>query len=210
MIVCGVDEAGRGALAGPVVAAAVVLPCLVKQAWMEDIHLYDNGIIRDSKRMTPKQRKKAAETIFKVTRVRSISFTDNHYIDKYNILQATFAAMRGALRHASCSLEQIGIGAIDLVLVDGPFKIPNIDIKQEAIKHGDSLKLEIAAASIIAKVHRDRIMEGYHRVYPQYRFDKHKGYGTKEHLELIKIHGPCPIHRLTFAGVKEYDPRSAV
>ena len=201
MTVVGVDEAGRGALAGPVVAAAVAFPCLVKTAWMEDINLYNNGIIRDSKQMTPEQRRKAAEAIIKYSKVCSISFTDNHFIDKYNILQATFAAMKGALMNASCSLEQKELGDIDLVLVDGIFIIPNVNIKQEAIKNGDRLKLEIAAASIIAKVHRDRIMEGYDKVYPQYHFKKHKGYGTKLHRAILKSLGPCPIHRKTFRGV---------
>lgn len=201
MIVCGVDEAGRGALAGPVVAAAVVLPDLVIQAWMEDINLYNKGVFRDSKQLTARQREHGYKGIATYAKAASVGLADNRFIDDSGIHKATFAAMEGALINASYHMNESGWDPFELVLVDGKFTIPDINIEQKAVIGGDTKVLEIACASIIAKVSRDRIMAGYSKVYPQYHFDKHKGYGTKEHLELIKVHGPCPIHRKSFRGV---------
>lgn len=186
MIIVGVDEAGRGALAGPVVAAAVVLS--------KDMDL---SIIKDSKELSPTKRIVVAQYIKDHATMASLALADNSFIDKENILQATFAAMKGAVMHADYHLEE----EIGLILVDGRFIIPGINIPQRAIVNGDKTEKCISAASVIAKVHRDRIMEGYDKVYPQYHFKKHKGYGTRLHRTILKSLGPCPIHRKTFRGV---------
>ena len=178
--VSGVDEAGRGPLAGPVVAAAVILS---EETIIEEVN--------DSKKLTPKKR----EILFEIIKSKALSYgigiVDNTTIDKINILQATFLAMKNAL-------EQLKIKP-DIVLVDGNHKIPNLEIKQEALVSGDARSQSIACASILAKVTRDKIMDEYAKQYPQYLFEKHKGYGTKAHIEAIKKFGACPIHRKTFA-----------
>jgi len=176
--IAGVDEAGRGPLAGPVVAAAVIFPSG-----------YTNGEIRDSKKLTPLKR----EALYKIIRSDAISIglgaIEASTIDRINILQATLAAMKVAVLNLSPQP--------DYILIDG---INNIDIpiQQEAIIRGDSLSVSVAAASIIAKVSRDQLMDRYHVLYPQYNFLKNKGYGTKEHREAVKRYGRCKIHRRSF------------
>lgn len=176
--IAGVDEAGRGPLAGPVVAAAVIFPSG-----------YTNGEIRDSKKLTPLKR----EALYKIIRSDAISIglgaIEASTIDRINILQATLAAMKIAVLNLSPQP--------DYILIDG---INNIDIpiQQEAIIRGDSLSVSVAAASIIAKVSRDQLMDRYHVLYPQYNFLKNKGYGTKEHREAVKRYGRCKIHRRSF------------
>ncbi len=180
-IVAGVDEAGRGPLAGPVVAAAVILPA---------------GIIlpgiRDSKKMTEKARIKAFSEIVKNAAAIGIGVVSHTYIDQFNILKASLESMKNAVKHLNVHP--------DYLLVDGIFKISD-PLPQKCIIKGDQLSHSISAASIIAKVYRDRIMCSYHRLYPEYGFYKNKGYGTTEHLEALKRYGPCPVHRMTFRGV---------
>ncbi len=176
--IAGVDEAGRGPLAGPVFAAAVIFPSG-----------YTNGEIRDSKKLTPLKR----EALYKIIRSDAISIglgaIEASTIDRINILQATLAAMKVAVLNLSPQP--------DYILIDG---INNIDIpiQQEATIRGDSLSVSVAAASIIAKVSRDQLMDRYHVLYPQYNFLKNKGYGTKEHREAVKRYGRCKIHRRSF------------
>ncbi|MBW2599431.1 MAG: ribonuclease HII [Deltaproteobacteria bacterium] len=176
--IAGVDEAGRGPLAGPVVAAAVIFPSG-----------YTNGEIRDSKKLTPRKR----ETLYKIIGDDAISIglgaIEASAIDRINILQATLAAMKMAVLNLPTQP--------DYILIDGINNI-NISIPQETIIRGDSLSVSVAAASIIAKVSRDQIMDRYHVLYPQYNFLKNKGYGTKEHREAVKKYGRCKIHRRSF------------
>ena len=177
-MIAGVDEAGRGPLAGPVVAAAVMFP--------SD---YTNGEIRDSKKLTPRKR----ESLYTAIRDNAISvglgLIEASEIDRINILQATLSAMSMAVSNLSPQP--------DYILIDGIHTI-NTSIHQETIISGDSLSLSVAAASIIAKVSRDHIMDRYHVLYPQYNFVKNKGYGTKEHREAVKEYGRCKIHRRSF------------
>ncbi|MCK9196546.1 MAG: ribonuclease HII [Syntrophales bacterium] len=177
-LIAGIDEAGRGPLAGPVVAAAVVLP-----------EYYHHPDITDSKKLSPRKR----EELFKVIRENALSIgvgvMEASIIDDINILQATLGAMKEAVVDLDISP--------DYLLVDGTQAVP-IDIPQETIIRGDGLSISIAAASIIAKVSRDHIMEIYHRQFPYYNFLKNKGYGTQEHRRAIKDHGPCKIHRRSF------------
>ena len=176
--VCGIDEAGRGPLAGPVCAAAVILP--------EGIEI--DGL-NDSKKLTEKKREKLYDVIIEKALAYGIAFADEKEIDEINILQATFLAMKRAQ-------EMLQIKA-DYALVDGN-RMPKLNIDGETIVSGDALSPSIAAASILAKVTRDRLMLEYDKEFPQYQFAKHKGYGTKVHTEAIKTYGPSRIHRLTF------------
>ncbi len=190
--VAGVDEAGRGPLAGPVVAACVLI---------DDKFSIDSDelkIINDSKKLSPKKRQELFKTIKQEALAVEIGVVNNQMIDKINILQASFLAMTKAIN----SLKK----APHYLLVDGHFKIPKINVNQSAIIKGDSSVFSIAAASIIAKVSRDWLMCQYDKKYPIYNFEKHKGYGTKEHLKKIKEFGPCPIHRLSFAPFKIKKP----
>lgn len=184
--IAGVDEVGRGPLAGPVVAAAVVLP--------ED---FDVLGIDDSKKLSEKKR----EELFKVITEGAVSYgigmADHEVIDDINILQATKLAMKRALDELSEKLKAAESGPIDYILFDA-MKIEDIDIPQESIIKGDAKVLAIAAASIVAKVTRDRMMVEYAKEYPGYAFEKNKGYGTKAHYEGIEAQGICPIHRRTF------------
>ena len=182
--IAGVDEAGRGPLAGPVTAAAVILP--------KDANI---PYLNDSKQLTPKKREELFEIIKKEALAYSVFSADSDTIDKVNILQATFIAMSESVK----SLNAIP----DLCLIDGNHKIPGLTLKQEAIIDGDAKSAAVAAASILAKVTRDRIMLDCAQNFPQYGFEKHKGYGTKAHLEALKKFGPCPIHRRSFAPVKQ-------
>ena len=180
-IIAGVDEAGRGPLAGPVVAAAVILP--------ED---FNPEIINDSKKLSPNQREKAFFLIKKSAIALSVTSIPNYIIDKINILNASLLAMRK-------SIHKLKVQP-DLVLIDGN-KIPNSNFKEISIEKGDSKSLSIAAASIVAKYIRDKIMDYYAKIFPEYQFDKHKGYPTKRHKELIKKFGITKIHRRSFKGV---------
>ncbi|MBU0619865.1 MAG: ribonuclease HII [Patescibacteria group bacterium] len=220
--VAGIDEAGRGPLAGPVVAACVV--CDEKFKISDKIKS-----IKDSKKLTAKKRdelftviqeeftqhqKKVFDKVGGANRsvlvgglMSSTSDTfgagftevgvgicDHQTIDRINILQASFLAMKKAIS----ALKQ----KPDFIMLDGGFKIPNCSYAQRNIIKGDALIFSIATASIIAKVTRDRIMLEAHKIYPNYGFDKHKGYGTKMHLERLRKYGPCPIHRTSFKPVK--------
>jgi len=186
--ICGIDEAGRGPLAGPVVAAAVILP----QAPV----LTQDGLLpglRDSKKLSPRKRDQFFEQISKTARSIGIGVVSHEMIDEINILQSTILAMQRALEALHISPDYLLIDAL---------RLSEIDLPQEGIIHGDDLSLSIAAASVIAKVKRDRLMLDDHKLFPQYGFDRHKGYGTPEHLQNIKRFGPCRIHRKTFRGVK--------
>jgi ribonuclease HII len=177
-VVAGVDEAGRGPLAGPVVAAAVIFPAD-----------YINSEINDSKKLSAAKREILYDVIEKDAVAIGMRVVDADVIDHCNILKATLQAMREAVLELSTSP--------DYILVDGLHRIPIITPQKPMVK-GDSLSVSIAAASIIAKVSRDRIMEMYHRQFPQYNFRQNKGYGTKEHLNAIKQFGVCKIHRKSF------------
>ncbi|MDR0724023.1 MAG: ribonuclease HII [Endomicrobium sp.] len=181
-LVAGIDEAGRGPLAGPVVASAVILPkdCII------------DGL-NDSKKLSPKKR----NLLFKIVKEKalfySISIVDNNTIDKINILQSALLAMKNSI----LQLPKIP----DICLIDGNCKVKGLDIAQETIIGGDAKSAAIAAASILAKVTRDSLMDEYSKEYPLYGFEKHKGYGTKKHIEAIKQYGVCPIHRMSFAPI---------
>ena len=176
--ICGVDEAGRGPLAGPVFAAAVVM----------DRERINEGV-RDSKKLTPKKREKLFEEIIKESIAYSVAMVDSKIIDEININNATFLAMKNAI-------ENLKIEP-DIVLVDG-YEIPNLNFNQRAIIKGDRKSYSIACASILAKVSRDRYIVEISSKYPLYKFEKHKGYGTKEHIEILQKYGPCEIHRISF------------
>jgi ribonuclease HII len=180
-LIAGVDEAGRGPLAGPVVAAAVIFP---EEARIEGI--------RDSKEMTEMARDKAFPEIYQNALAVSIGVVSPGYIDQFNILKASLEAMRLAV----LSLDP----APDFFLVDGIHPVP-VTLPQKCIKKGDRLSVSISAASIIAKVYRDRIMRCYHEMFPKYGFSENKGYGTRRHLAALRAHGACPVHRMTFKGV---------
>jgi len=176
--VCGVDEAGRGPLAGPVCAAAVILP--------------DGMIIEgvnDSKKLTEKKRELLFDVIKEKALAYSIAFATVEEIEEMNILNATMLAMKRAV-------EGLSVKA-DYAYIDGN-KLPPLEIPCEYVIKGDAKSMSIAAASILAKVSRDRLCLDYAKKYPEYGFEKHKGYGTKAHTEVIKKYGPCEIHRLSF------------
>lgn len=176
--VCGVDEAGRGPLAGPVFAAAVILP---KDEIIEGIN--------DSKKLTPKKRDELYDIILQKAIAVSSANVSEKIIDEINILNATFLAMKNAI-DGLCVKP-------DFVLVDGN-RLPDISLPAQAVVKGDSKSISIAAASIVAKVERDRYITKTAELYPEYGFEKHKGYGTKAHTEAILKYGPSPIHRKTF------------
>ncbi len=177
-VICGIDEAGRGPLAGPVVAGAVVFPA-------------DTDItgINDSKKLTEKKREELYDLIMEKAVSVGIGMASPQRIDEINILQATYEAMREAISKLSVTPD---------LLLNDAVTIPELPMKQVAIVKGDAKSVSIGAASIIAKVTRDRLMYEYDKVMPEYGFAKHKGYGTKEHIEAIKKYGPSPIHRTTF------------
>jgi len=188
--VIGVDEVGRGPLAGPVVAAACYFSFENDEARQE---ILDLGI-KDSKFVSPKKREKIFNFLISSNSVKyGIGVIDEVTIDKINILQASLLAMKDAIE--DLKMENFE-GAY--ALIDGRDVIPNVQMSQKAIIKGDGKVLSIAAASILAKVTRDKMMEEYAKKYPQYLFEKHKGYGTKLHMEAIKEHGPCEIHRKSF------------
>ena len=181
--IAGIDEVGRGPLAGPVVAAAVI--------FSDDINIKD---INDSKKLSPDMREDLYSEILSKALAVGIGIVDNSVIDKINILQSTYTAMIRALGKLEIMPE--------VVLTDG-YPIPNLPLKQEGIIKGDSKSISIAAASIIAKVYRDRIMEFYGMEYPDYDFSSNKGYATKDHIEIVTRIGTCEIHRKTFSPIKE-------
>ena len=178
--VAGIDEAGRGPLAGPVVAAAVILP--------KDIVL---PFLNDSKKVTEKRRDVLFDQIKQEAIAYGIGIASNALIDEINILQATYEAMREAISKLSKTP--------DILLVDA-VHIPDINIKQVGIVKGDAKSVNIAAASILAKVTRDRLMLEYDKIYPEYGFASNKGYGTAKHIEALKAYGACDIHRRSFIG----------
>lgn len=177
-VICGIDEAGRGPLAGPVYAAAVILP---------KGHIVEG--VNDSKKISEKKRDLLFDKIIDECVCYSIGIASEQEIDEINILQATFLAMRRAV-------EGLEIKP-DIALVDGNKK-PGLDIAEQTIVKGDSKSANVAAASIIAKVSRDRYMLEMAEKYPEYQFEKHKGYGTKLHYEMLEKYGISPIHRKTF------------
>ena len=179
--IAGVDEAGRGPLAGPVVAAAVILPfpCPIEG-------------IRDSKKLSEKKREKLFELIQAQCHV-GVGCVSAEIIDQINILQAARLAMKQAVQALSMTP--------DILLIDGPIRL-DLPMRMRSIIGGDRICQSIAAASIIAKVTRDRQMLEYHEQYPNYAFSQHKGYPTQYHMECLKIHGPSPIHRKSFGPVK--------
>lgn len=178
--VCGVDEAGRGPLAGPVYAAAVILPP----------GLVIEGV-NDSKKLSEKKREALFPIICEQALAFGIGYATEEEIDIYNILQATYMAMRRAV-------EALPVPA-DYALIDGN-RMPPLSIPGETIIKGDALSMSIAAASILAKVSRDRVMLEAAKEYPQYGFEKHKGYGTAAHVQALREWGPCPLHRKSFLG----------
>jgi ribonuclease HII len=180
-LVSGIDEVGRGPLAGPVVAAAVILP--------QDVALPG---VRDSKDLSAVQREDCCRDILSFASAVGVGCVEPAEIDRINILQATFQAMVQAIE----GLPHLP----DFLLIDGPYSLP-LAIPQKGIPQGDRRSLSIAAASIVAKVHRDRLMCEYHAIYPSYGFAQNKGYGTAKHMEALRRHGPCPLHRLSFRGV---------
>ena len=185
-VIAGIDEAGRGPLAGPVVAGCVVLDR------SKEI-LY----INDSKKLTEKRRNELYDEIINSAFAYGIGIVDEKVIDEINILEATHIAMKKAYEDANAMyMDRFGKD-IGILFVDA-LKIKGIDIKQVSIVHGDALSISIAAASILAKVTRDRMMLEYDEKYPEYGFAKHKGYGTKAHTDALKKFGACPLHRKTF------------
>lgn len=184
--VAGCDEVGRGCLAGPVVAAIVVMPATLRRGW--------KTIVRDSKTLSAKQRKSAEDFIKTHAVSWAIGEVNAPTIDRINIHHASLKAMRLA---SLPLLSKHGIGEV-VLLVDGRFTVPDLVIKQQSVIHGDARCLSIAAASIIAKVYRDELMDKFHAEFPAYGFLNHKGYGTPEHLKAIRIHGLTPLHRVTF------------
>jgi len=175
------DEAGRGPIAGPVVAAAVILPSEIR---IEGL--------KDSKKLTAKQRQSIFRDILCHAAHIGVGISDVETIDRVNILEATKLAMSAAIEELQSRPTMLLIDAV---------KLTAVDIEQQSPYKGESLSASIAAASVVAKVVRDGIMEDYHGLYPEYGFDKHKGYGTRDHIDALQKHGPCPIHRRSFGAV---------
>ena len=194
-VVIGVDEAGRGPLAGPVVVAAVALP-KVPSARLRTV--------RDSKLMTSMGRERLFGVIRRQAAAVSVAWAHPPVIDRDNILRATLDAMGRAARRAA---RRAGVSPV-LVLVDGPRRIPAFELSQEAVVDGDAKSLSVAAASVVAKVVRDRWMTRFERRYPGYGFSRHKGYGTKAHRSALARLGPCPAHRRSFAPVSAAEARA--
>lgn len=176
--VAGIDEAGRGPLAGPVIAACVILP--------QNVHIEK---LNDSKKLSPKQRDELYDIVIQQAIAYGIGIVDEKVIDEINILNATKKAMKAAVDSLAIKPDMLLIDAVEL---------PEMGIPYLPIIKGDALSVSIAAASILAKVTRDRILDDMDELYPQYGFKKHKGYGTEEHINAIKKYGICPIHRISF------------
>jgi len=194
-IIAGIDEAGRGPLAGPVVAAAVVV-------FPESLEAIRNEkefrLIRDSKTLSGKQRQEAYDFIINYFSY-GVGWSSHETVDRVNILQAAFLAMKKAISDIKIKIG----GSVDIVLLDGKYNIPNMSLRQVAIVSGDKNVFSISAASIIAKVTRDHMMIKFHEKFPKYGFAKHKGYGTKLHFEMLERHGPCEVHRKSFRLIKK-------
>lgn len=186
-LICGVDEVGRGPLAGPVVAAAVIIPAGMEISGLDD-----------SKKLSESKRDELFEEIVSREIPLAVGIIDNEEIDRMNILKASLVAMRKAVMDLKSKP--------DIVLVDGEYPIPNISFPQLSVVDGDALCKSIMAASIVAKVTRDRIMVHFQKMYPSFSFSKHKGYSTAEHIKELKVHGPCDIHRKSFRPVAELLP----
>jgi len=182
--IAGIDEAGRGPLAGPVVSAAVMLP-----------ESFPDFGVTDSKKLTPKKRDYLFDIIYDHAVAVGTGIVGPSEIDRINILEAARLSMALAVKDLNV--------LPDYLLIDGTFSIAS-DLPQETIRKGDSLSISIAAASIVAKVTRDRMMAKYHQDYPEFGFSQHKGYPTKAHKAVIRKYGCCPIHRRSFKGVKEH------
>ena len=186
-LIAGLDEAGRGPLAGPVVAGVAVLPPNLKGDWVK--------LVRDSKQLTPAQREYVLPYLQDASQALEVGMSSAQEVDDLGIVSATNLAMKRALNSLALMPQYLLLDA---------FPLPGVGIPQKAIVHGDALCLSIAAASVLAKVTRDRIMEGHDDKYPSYGFARHKGYATREHLRNLRAHGPCPIHRYSFAPVREW------
>ncbi len=182
--IIGLDEAGRGPLAGPVVVAGVLINPKIKKLVKG---------INDSKKLSKKQREKLYKILVTCKDIKwSVAIVSEKIIDKINILEATKLAMRKVVKKLNP----------DFLILDGNFLL-DISLPQKSVVKGDSKVLSVAAASIIAKVTRDRLMKKYHKKYPSYGFDSHKGYGSEFHMKMIKKYGPCPIHRKSFFPISE-------
>lgn len=209
-MVC-LDEAGRGPLAGPVVAGAVTIDIGRSNLSKSKLLRFDLNNIRDSKQLSAKQREKFYNLIIKNKNIRwGIGIVSEKIIDKINILEATKLAMKKAVVSLDKKLEKQRIRKtydrgnfvfIDFLILDGKMSL-NLPIPQKSIVKGDEKVFSCALASIIAKVTRDRIMMKYHKRYPEYKFDRHKGYGTELHYRILKKNGPCVIHRNSFNLLK--------
>ncbi|MCR4658192.1 MAG: ribonuclease HII [Lachnospiraceae bacterium] len=178
--ICGIDEVGRGPLAGPVVAGAVILDPGKKILYLND-----------SKKLSAKKREELYGIIMEEALAVGLGFVDNSVIDQINILQATYKAMREAVKN---------LGIKPDILLNDAVTIPEVSIKQVPIIKGDAKSISIAAASIVAKVTRDRLMVEYSETYPEYNFAGNKGYGSDEHIKALRKYGPCPLHRKSFIG----------
>ena len=177
-VICGVDEAGRGCLCGPVCAAAVILP-----------DGYNSEYLNDSKKLSPKRREQMFDEITSVAVSYAVAFAEVEEIEKINILNAAMLAMRRAVSALNTP--------VDIALIDGNIA-RDFECKTRTVIKGDSISPSIAAASILAKVSRDRLVVKLAELYPEYAFEKHKGYATREHIEAIRKYGPTPVHRLSF------------
>ena len=186
-LIAGIDEVGKGALAGPVIAGAVILPPFPKQNWTDGI--------RDSKLMSPNQRFNAFQKIISHSVAYNVGVSSSIEIDRFGISKATYLAMERAIKGLNLNP--------DFLLIDG-YPLPPSSIPQKHLIHGDSLSLSIAAASIVAKVTRDQIMQNLDIAYPLYGFKSHKGYGTRKHLQSLSLHGASIIHRLSFKRVLSF------
>lgn len=186
--VAGLDEAGRGAIAGPVVAGAVILP-LDQSHRLARLHA-----VNDSKQLSAGLRAELFETIIAEALAYGIGSSSAVEIDEIGIISATIRAMTRALRQL--------VAAPEYLLIDGRIQLRGINLPQQSIIRGDSASLTIAAASILAKVARDREMVSWHILFPQYGFDRHKGYCTRDHEAALATHGPCPLHRFSFAPIR--------
>ncbi|MFA6159566.1 MAG: ribonuclease HII [Parcubacteria group bacterium] len=202
-IIIGIDEVGRGPLAGPVVACATSLrnkyPIQGSTFKIPKVEPWD--LIRDSKMLSEKQRESLFDFIGENFYV-GVGICDHQTVDRVNILEASFLAMKSAVSQLKNKIQNFENSKM-IILLDGNKKIPNFSLEQRAIVSGDKLIKSISAASIYAKVTRDRMMGEMHEKYPEYNFSKHKGYGTAMHMDALKKHGPCEIHRKSFRPVRK-------
>jgi len=215
-IVVGLDEAGRGPLAGPVIAAAVTIkPAKIKKLWVREtqdryrLNFKSQELkvknflreVKDSKKLSPARREKLYEILVRHPAIEwEVGRVGNRVIDRINILEATKLAMERAVKKLNFKLKKQNLG-VDFLILDGRIRIKT-NFPQKSIVRADNKIFSCAAASIIAKVTRDRIMERYHQRYPQYNFDQHKGYPTKKHRKMLEKYGPCQIHRKSFRPIK--------